>query len=132
MPTNDSRAIIFFFMNKQERFNPGEYICRQGSYGDTFYIISEGKVRISQDLKSLSSDNLCQSEERELRLLSKGDYFGEKALLSPGSSCRTANAISEGCECLVLEKAFFFSLIGDLDELRYASRTFDLATECSD
>lgn len=102
----------------QERFSPGEYICRQGSYGDTFYIISDGGVRISQEIRAPSTDTTCRNEERELRHLSKGDYFGEKALLSPGSSCRTANAISEGCECLVLEKAFFFSLIGDLDELR--------------
>lgn len=109
--------------NLKETYIKGEYICRQGSYGDTFYIISEGSVRISQEIKGNSGQTPKKGNktetEKQLRILSKGDYFGEKALLSSGGSCRTANVVSQGCECLVLDKTSFFSLIGDLGELRY-------------
>lgn len=51
-------------------------------------------------------------------MLGKGDYFGEQALLS--GSIRTANVVAqEECECLVLDRASFHSLIGDLNELKW-------------
>ena len=35
----------------QNVFNRGEYIVRQGSSGDTFYIISEGQVRVTKKME---------------------------------------------------------------------------------
>lgn len=67
-------------------------------------------------------------------MLKVGDYFGEQALLlninQPNpftldngnnyvSPTRTANVISEDCECLVLDHSSFFNLLGDLNEIRY-------------
>lgn len=72
-------------------------------------------------------------KEETIRSLKVGDYFGEQALLlslhhhqlfdhedSHGGvgPTRTANVISEDCECLVLDQASFFSLLGDLNEIR--------------
>ncbi|XP_053200886.1 cGMP-dependent protein kinase, isozyme 1-like isoform X2 [Panonychus citri] len=96
-------------------FPEGNYICRQGYHGDSFYIIANGSVRVTQEI--LMNNNLDSKEERILRTLKKGDYFGEQALLS-GGNLRTANVISEECECLVLDRNSFFSLVGDLNELR--------------
>jgi CRP-like cAMP-binding protein len=44
--------------------------------------------------------------EEEVRTLSRGDYFGEQALLKEES--RTANviALSPGVECLTLDREF--------------------------
>ena len=43
-----------------------------------------------------------QLEEEEVRILEKGDYFGEQALLK--EDCRSANviAMAPGVECLTL------------------------------
>lgn len=46
---------------------------RQGSFGETFYIILDGKVQVSQKQKGY------------IRTLSGSDYFGEKALLNEAS-----------------------------------------------
>lgn len=59
-----------------------------------------------------------REEPQEVRRLQKGDYFGERALLSEDR--RTANVIAEppGVECLVVERTAFKAVIGNLDELR--------------
>lgn len=54
-------------------YNQGDYIVRQGARGDTFFIISKGKVKVT-----IKQPNT--SEEKFIRVLSKGDFFGEKAL----------------------------------------------------
>lgn len=84
---------------------------RQGTHGDTFYIISEGQVRITQRVEG-------KREEEEIRFLSRGDYFGEQALLR--TDFRTANVVanSSTVECLVLDRESFFTLVGDMSEIK--------------
>lgn len=57
-------------------------------------------------------------EEKEIRILKSGDYFGEKALINEDK--RTANiiALEPGVECLTLDRDSFKHLIGDLSELK--------------
>ncbi|KAI1296526.1 cGMP-dependent protein kinase, isozyme 1 [Halotydeus destructor] len=95
-------------------FPAGDYICRQGCHGDSFYIISNGTVRVTQEVLLDSTD---EAEDKLIRILNKGDYFGEQALLT-GGSLRTANVVSNDCECLILDRSSFHSLFGDLNELR--------------
>ncbi|XP_075677250.1 cGMP-dependent protein kinase 1-like [Dermatophagoides pteronyssinus] len=147
----------------------GEYICRQGCFGDSFYIISKGSVRVTKVRQSSSSSNhqyyhhqydLIDEEEaikeETIRTLNEGDYFGEQALLLLDDTretllqstttttttneqtktatiqtelsdnigaIRTANVISEDCECLILDQANFFNLLGELQEIKYKSYT---------
>lgn len=54
-------------------YENGDYIIRQGARGDTFFIISKGKVKVT--MKQPNS-----TEEKYIRKLEKGDFFGEKAL----------------------------------------------------
>ncbi|KAF7247508.1 cGMP-dependent protein kinase 1, partial [Varanus komodoensis] len=54
-------------------YENGEYIIRQGARGDTFFIISKGKVNVTRE-DSPGEDPIF------LRTLGKGDWFGEKAL----------------------------------------------------
>lgn len=54
-------------------YNQGDYIIRQGARGDTFFIISKGEVKVT-----IKQPNT--SEEKYIRTLRKGDFFGEKAL----------------------------------------------------
>lgn len=47
----------------------GQYIVREGTSGDTFYIISDGGVRVTKK---------TGGREEEIRSLARGDYFGEQ------------------------------------------------------
>lgn len=54
-------------------YQQGDYIVRQGARGDTFFIISKGQVRVT--IRQPNSE-----DEKFIRILGKGDFFGEKAL----------------------------------------------------
>uniref|UniRef100_A0A3Q4G732 cGMP-dependent protein kinase n=1 Tax=Neolamprologus brichardi TaxID=32507 RepID=A0A3Q4G732_NEOBR len=58
---------------EETHYSDGEYIIRQGARGDTFFIISKGKVNVTQ------GDSATQ-QPIHLRELVKGDWFGERAL----------------------------------------------------
>ncbi|XP_054267614.1 cGMP-dependent protein kinase, isozyme 2 forms cD5/T2 isoform X2 [Macrosteles quadrilineatus] len=93
-------------------YNEGDYIIRQGARGDTFFIISKGKVKVT--IKQPNTE-----EDKFIRQLSKGDFFGEKAL--QGDDLRTANIVAddpEGVTCLVIDRETFNQLISSLDEIR--------------
>ncbi|XP_015591477.1 cGMP-dependent protein kinase, isozyme 2 forms cD4/T1/T3A/T3B isoform X1 [Cephus cinctus] len=93
-------------------YNNGDYIIRQGARGDTFFIISRGQVRVT--IKQPDT-----TEEKYIRTLSKGDFFGEKAL--QGDDLRTANIVADdpdGVSCLVIDRETFNQLISSLDEIR--------------
>lgn len=93
-------------------YENGQYIVRQGARGDTFYIITKGKVNVTQKAKDAK-------EETFLRQLVKGDFFGEKAL--QGEDIRTANVIADdasGVVCLTLDRDSYTALIANLGELR--------------
>lgn len=93
-------------------YNQGDYIIRQGARGDTFFIISKGRVRVT--MKSPGT-----LEEKYIRNLEKGEFFGEKAL--QGEDIRTANIIADdpdGVTCLVIDRDSFKQLIGNLEEIK--------------
>ena len=83
------------------KFELGEKIVREGDPGELFYIIKEGEVVATVD-------------HQEIRRSSKGDFFGEQALLYDG--VRTATVTAQGeVECLsvgrrTLEEVFGGSL----------------------
>ena len=77
-------------VHKRE-YRLGEPVFSQGDPGLGMYIIQEGEVSITLSGK----DN----EERELAVLSEGDFFGELALLD--ESPRSANARCK-TECVLI------------------------------
>lgn len=87
-------------------------MIRQGASGDTFFLISQGSVKVTQKRPG------SLVEEEDIRTLNRGDYFGEQALIKEDK--RTANIIAmpPGVECLTLDRESFSQLIGDLCELR--------------
>nr|ABG56236.1 PKG/For protein [Lobesia botrana] len=96
---------------EETHYQNGDYIVRQGARGDTFFIISKGQVKVTQKLPN--------NDEKFIRTLTKGDFFGEKAL--QGDDLRTANIIAdapEGTTCLVIDRETFNQLISTLDEIR--------------
>ncbi|CAH0720343.1 unnamed protein product, partial [Brenthis ino] len=97
---------------EETHYQNGDYIIRQGARGDTFFIISKGQVKVTQKQPN-------SNDEKFLRTLTKGDFFGEKAL--QGDDLRTANIVCDspdGTTCLVIDRETFNQLISTLDEIR--------------
>lgn len=102
---------------EEELFNKGDYIIRQGTHGETFYIMVEGEVTVTVKMPS-------DPEPQIIRDLSAGAYFGEKALL--GDDKRTANVIakSDQVKCLVVDRATFKQLLGPLEEFKKRDKIY--------
>eukprot|EP00794_Sanderia_malayensis_P012638 gene12638-13936_t len=96
---------------EEDFFPGGEYLIREGERGDTFYIIKEGNVKVLQMLSG-------HVEPQEIRTLGKGDYFGEKALLSEDVRTASIVALSPGVECMVIERETFRNVIGPLEVIQ--------------
>eukprot|EP01040_Poterioochromonas_malhamensis_P002218 gene2218-2360_t len=87
-------------------YHPQSYICRQGTTGNVFFILTEGSCKVTV--------NTQEGSERELAKLHPGDFFGEVALIEP-SNRRTANVISlETVNCLTLSRNDFNRLLKSL------------------
>ncbi len=86
-------------------FEAGEYIVRKGEEGDTFYVIQEGKVRVT--------DITMGSTKYEDQVLGPGDYFGERELVH--KEPRSANCIgkTKGI-ALSIDKETFEKVVGNI------------------
>lgn len=92
------------------KFENDEKIIKEGDSGDLFYIIKEGEV-------------LCTVKEDEIRQLSKGDFFGEQALLYAGVRTATIIALGE-VECLSLSRQDLEEIFGSsLKDVLYKRST---------
>lgn len=97
---------------EETHYENGEYIIRQGARGDTFYIIAKGMVKVTKRVSGTQQEQL-------IRVLQKGDFFGEKAL--QGDDLRTANILAAdptGVDCLVLDRECYSQLIGSLENVK--------------
>ncbi|XP_031426573.1 cGMP-dependent protein kinase 2 [Clupea harengus] len=94
-----------------EYYDKGDHIIREGEEGNTFYIISKGKVKVTQSTED-------HAEPQVINTLQRGDYFGEKALIS--DDVRSANIIADedGVECLVIDRETFNQTVGTFSELQ--------------
>jgi cGMP-dependent protein kinase len=93
---------------EEETFVSGHQIIRQGDQGDLFYILRSGKCRVTINQKD--------GKEREVSQLSRGDFFGERALVKKEVRAANVYAISD-VVLYSLERDHFVQLIGHLDNL---------------
>jgi putative ABC transport system ATP-binding protein len=84
-----------------EHHLPGSSVVRQGEAGDKFYIIKDGKAEV------FVADS---TSTRRVRVLARGDYFGEVALMADQPRSATVQAIDE-LDLYVLDKASFHAAI---------------------
>jgi len=87
---------------------PGEQVYTQGDHGESFYVIYQGKVRVTQ---------VVDKRERQLRILGPGDYFGEGALLFDRPRSDSVTAL-ERTVLLSLDREAFFELLDLLPDIR--------------
>ena len=73
---------------QEKKFNKGEVIIRQGDYGESFFQIVEGSVDVYVDYQG--------ANEKKLRELGAGEYFGEMAVLEAYPRSATVVASADG------------------------------------
>jgi cAMP-dependent protein kinase regulator len=123
-----------------EAFEDGACIVRQYLTGDYFYIITEGQVDVYQDKSNRASipdaatayqdPHHSSSAPMELKdlygkkvaTLTRGHYFGEKALLA--DDVRQASCIAVGkVVCLSLSREDFIAMLGNWQDISEAGAT---------
>mmetsp|Transcript_42789 Transcript_42789/g.64393 ORF Transcript_42789/g.64393 Transcript_42789/m.64393 type:complete len:807 (+) Transcript_42789:41-2461(+) len=90
------------------KYAKDEVIVRKGDEGNVFYIVKEGKVKVS-DI------GLGGSKYVDM-FLTVGGFFGERALIT--GEVRAANVTAaESCRTLCLSREVFLKLLGPLQDL---------------
>ena len=99
---------------KKKKYKNNEIIVKEGSIGDSFYLIYKGRVKITKDNKYL-------------RHLETGNCFGEKALLT-NENIRTATVIASTKKvvCYILNKEDFNLILNDNKTKNYLIKKFSL------
>ncbi|RNA16086.1 cGMP-dependent kinase 1-like [Brachionus plicatilis] len=88
-------------------YNMNDFIVRQFAKGDTFYIISKGRAKVTKSASKWDSPKF-------IKYLNRGEYFGENAL--QGEETRPFNVIADdpnGVTCLVLDRQYYKQFVND-------------------
>lgn len=84
---------------RKRRYGDGESIIKQGEIGEEFFLLAEGEVAV----------NILKSGEpraRRVATLKRGDFFGERALIT--GEPRNATIVADGeVEAFILDKDAF-------------------------
>ncbi|XP_036406521.1 cGMP-dependent protein kinase 1 [Megalops cyprinoides] len=82
---------------EEVKFQNKEVIVREGTEGNTFYIILKGEVQVTKKVNG---------QQKEIRRMGKGEHFGELALIR--EICRTATCTAIGqVTCFSIDKEVF-------------------------
>ena len=84
--------------SKVRSYAPGAILCQENAVEDKFYMILEGDVEVTKVINN--------TEDRLLKTLSAGDFFGEMALIDNAPRAATVTA-KTSITTLELEKAAF-------------------------
>ena len=109
--TSDQKLIEICSLMKEEKYNKGEYIFKEGEIGDKFYLIKSGKINVIKDNKII-------------REMGEGNCFGELALLSNAPRSATIKTEND-CVLYILTKQNFSEIIDKL-MLNYLKKKINL------
>lgn len=110
MFSNTLLMLISFFIENLDRYEKlklidglesktfikGECMIKEGEEGDYFYIIEQGEVECVKDPEDPSQDKI------HVRDLSRGEHFGELALINNVKRTLSVRAKSDLCKVLAL------------------------------
>ncbi|MBM3153143.1 MAG: cyclic nucleotide-binding domain-containing protein [Chloroflexi bacterium] len=81
-----------------QNYGPGTVLCRENAIEDTFYVILEGEVEVTKVINN--------AENRLLKVLEAGDFFGEMALIHDAPRAATVTAITPLIVLEIKKEAF--------------------------
>ena len=94
----------------EKKFKKGDFIISEGEVGKSFYFISEGTAIATKKLDG-------NTEATKVKDYAKGQYFGERALLTNENRAANIVATSEEVIVLELERDTFTRLLGSLQDI---------------
>jgi CRP-like cAMP-binding protein len=89
---------------RQETFQAGDVITRQGTPGDEIYVICEGLVEV---VRGATGEDIAP---RTYVRLGRGQLFGEMALVDHGPRSATVRSVSDGTVVQVIKNDAFEDL----------------------
>ncbi|GIV65937.1 MAG: ATP-binding protein [Chloroflexota bacterium] len=92
-------------------FPKGSKLTTEGAYETTFYILLKGEVRVTKKFD--------ENEERILKQLFAGDFFGEMAIIHDAPRAATITALTD-VEVLAIEREAFVNLLRTNSQLSLA------------
>lgn len=95
---------------KQQTFQPGDKVVKQGESGADFYLIISGEASVTQ-VKAANEPPV------ELKRLRESEYFGEIALLENGPRTATVTA-NTTLKCVSLGRTQFERILGPCEDLK--------------
>jgi CRP-like cAMP-binding protein len=119
MGMSDAKVNALSKQFKVRHFNAGDEIVRAGDVGDSFYIVRAGRLEVvgtvdfaSPQYKKMEGDQamIFSTKMRRITQLTRGDYFGEFALIEGKPRAATVKAVTPA-EVLRLSKSDFDRLI---------------------
>lgn len=99
---NDSHVEKIREIVEEINISKGAMIFKQGDFGDAFYIVINGKVKISKRE---------DSEEKTVAVLKDGDFFGEMALLEEAPRSASASALEDCKLYKITQKNFGYIML---------------------
>uniref|UniRef100_A0A673G8Q7 cAMP-dependent protein kinase type II-alpha regulatory subunit n=1 Tax=Sinocyclocheilus rhinocerous TaxID=307959 RepID=A0A673G8Q7_9TELE len=90
------------------------YFAKHGDKADCFYVVESGEVKIM--MKSKTKADRQDNAEVEIARCSRGQYFGELALVTNKPRAASAYAIGD-IKCLVIDIQAFERLLGPCKEI---------------
>ncbi|XP_076025855.1 cAMP-dependent protein kinase type II-beta regulatory subunit [Genypterus blacodes] len=90
-------------------YNDAQQIIAQGDLADSFYIVESGQVRITMKRSRTKKDQ--EDEAVDIATCSRGQYFGELALVTNRPRAASAYAVGS-VKCLVMDVKAFERLLG--------------------
>ncbi|KAL0623500.1 cAMP-dependent protein kinase type II-beta regulatory subunit [Plecturocebus cupreus] len=95
-------------------YNDGEQIIAQGYSADSFFIVESGEVKITMKRKGKSE--VEENDAVEIARCSRGQYFGELALVTNKPRAASVHAIGT-VKCLALDVQVLERLLGPCMEI---------------
>lgn len=95
-------------------YNDGEQIIAQGDLADSFFIVESGEVKITMKRKGKSE--VEENGAVEIARCTRGQYFGELALVTNKPRAASAHAIGT-VKCLAMDVQAFERLLGPCMEI---------------
>ncbi len=84
-------------------YPPGHILCLEGANEEIFYIIADGQLEVTKQIGE-------QEGERLLRVVERGDFVGEMALIQNAPRAATVRAIT-ACTVLEMDKDDFEAML---------------------
>lgn len=105
------RLKVYAYLSRRARYDPGEFLFRQGDRDNKGYIVISGRVQM---IREYSEQSLI------LKVIEEGEFFGGLALLSDIRRLFSARAM-EAVECLTVDRESFQKLVVQFPEVAVKS-----------